>query len=111
MLHPACNDIRSHPNSFHCRCRHCQQLNYDVDSNTKSLNYIKIQFKALILFELEQTSIKTSNYSHFELDPVKFTSNWWNFELTMFKLTVYFKHEMIGIWPKKSMKLRIKWNL
>ena len=32
------------------------QLNYNVDSNTKSLNYSKIQFKALIYFELEQSS-------------------------------------------------------
>ena len=30
----------------------------------------------------------------------KFTSNWWNFELTVFKLTVHFKHEMIGIWQR-----------
>ena len=28
---------------------------YNVDSSTKSSNYIKIQFKALIYFELEQT--------------------------------------------------------
>ena len=32
--------------------------------------------------------------------PVKFTSNWWNFELTMFELTIHFKHEMIGIWQR-----------
>ena len=32
--------------------------------------------------------------------PVKFTLNWWNFELTVFKLTVQFKHEMIGIWQR-----------
>ena len=32
--------------------------------------------------------------------PVKFTLNWWNFELTMFELTVHFKHEMIGFLPK-----------
>ena len=30
--------------------------NYNVDSNTKSLNYMKIQFKALNYFELQQTS-------------------------------------------------------
>ena len=24
MLHAACNKIRSHPNSFHCICRHCR---------------------------------------------------------------------------------------
>ena len=29
---------------------------YNVDSNMKSLNYIKIRFKGLIYFELEQTS-------------------------------------------------------
>ena len=23
-IHAACNEIRSHPNSFHCICRHCQ---------------------------------------------------------------------------------------
>ena len=32
--------------------------------------------------------------------PVKFTSNWWHFKLTMFELTVDFKHEMIGIWQR-----------
>ena len=30
-------------------------LIYNVDSNMKSSNYMKIQFKALIYFELEQT--------------------------------------------------------
>ena len=40
------------------------QLNYNVDSNTKSLNYMKIWLKSLVYFELQQTS----NYSDFELD-------------------------------------------
>ena len=31
-------------------------MNYNVDSNTKSLNYSKIRFKPLIYFELHQTS-------------------------------------------------------
>ena len=33
-IHAACNKIRSHPNSFHCICQHCQyiHLNYNVDS-------------------------------------------------------------------------------
>ena len=31
---------------------------------------------------------------------VKFPLNWWNFELTVFELTVHFKHEMIGIWQR-----------
>ena len=31
-------------------------LIYNVDSNMKSLNYMKNQFKALIYFELEETS-------------------------------------------------------
>ena len=31
-------------------------MNYNVDSNTKSLNYSKIQFKPLIYFELQQSS-------------------------------------------------------
>ena len=30
-------------------------MNYNVDSNTKSSNYSKIQFKALIYFELQQS--------------------------------------------------------
>ena len=30
--------------------------NYNVDSNTKSSNYSKIQFKALIYLELQQSS-------------------------------------------------------
>ena len=29
---------------------------YNVDSNTKSSNYMKIRFKALIYFELQETS-------------------------------------------------------
>ena len=29
--------------------------NYNVDSNTKTLNYMKIRFKALIYFELQET--------------------------------------------------------
>ena len=69
---------------------------YNVDSDTKSSNYIKIQFKGLIYFELEKLRIKvTSN-----LTPVKFTSNWWNFELTVFELTVHIKHEIIGMWQR-----------
>ena len=31
-------------------------LNYNVDSNTKTLNYMKIWFKATIYFELQETS-------------------------------------------------------
>ena len=31
-------------------------MNYNVDSNTKSLNDSKIQFKPLIYFELQQSS-------------------------------------------------------
>ena len=31
------------------------QSNYNVDSNTKSSNYSKVLFKALIYFELQQT--------------------------------------------------------
>ena len=30
--------------------------NYNVDPNTKTSNYSKVWFKALIYFELEQTS-------------------------------------------------------
>ena len=30
-------------------------MNYNVDSNMKSSNYMKIQFKALIYFELQHT--------------------------------------------------------
>ena len=32
--------------------------------------------------------------------PVKFTSNKCYFELTVFELTINFKHEMIGIWQR-----------
>ena len=31
-------------------------MNYNVDSNKKSLNYSKIQFKALIYLELQESS-------------------------------------------------------
>ena len=33
-------------------------MNYNVDSNTKSLNYSKIQFKPLIYFELQEFELK-----------------------------------------------------
>ena len=32
--------------------------NYNVDSNTKSLNYSKIRFKPLIYFELQEFELK-----------------------------------------------------
>ena len=38
-----------------CMSMQSTQLNYNVDSNTKSLNYSKIPFKALIYFELQQS--------------------------------------------------------
>ena len=31
-------------------------MNYNVDSNTKSSNYSKIQFKPFIYFELQESS-------------------------------------------------------
>ena len=39
-----------------CLCQQCGQLNYNVDFNTKCSNYMKIQFKALNYFELQDTS-------------------------------------------------------
>ena len=48
--------------------------------------------------EIEHTSA-TSNST-----TVTFTLNWWNFELTVFELTMHFKHEMIGIWQKNQKK-------
>ena len=38
------------------RCRRCMCMNYNVDPNTKTSNYSKIRFKALIYFELQQSS-------------------------------------------------------
>ena len=42
--------------------------------------------------------------------PVKFTLDWWNFKLTVFELTMHFKHENDRNLAKISQKLRIKWN-
>ena len=39
-----------------CMSMQLTQMNYNVDSNMKSLNYSKIGFKALIYFELQQSS-------------------------------------------------------
>ena len=39
-----------------CMSMQLMQSNYNVDSNTKSSNYKKIQLKGLIYFELKQTS-------------------------------------------------------
>ena len=55
---------------------------------------MKIELKALNYNKLWNNTL---NYSYFNYTTVKFTSNWWNFELTMFKLTMHFKREMIGI--------------
>ena len=71
------------------------QSNYNVDSNTKSSNYFKVRFKALIYFELEKTSNKS-----FELKPLQISPSEIYFKLTVFKLTTHFKHEMIGIWQR-----------
>ena len=38
-----------------CMLMQLTQSNYNVDSSTKSLNYDKIQFKALIYFELQES--------------------------------------------------------
>ena len=38
-----------------CMLMQLTQSNYNVDSNTKSSNYSKIWFKALIYFELQQS--------------------------------------------------------
>ena len=70
MLHAACslqnnvkdvNDIKTSHDRFitdfiefiSFLSKKC--MNYNVDSNTKSLNYMKIRFKALIYFELQHT--------------------------------------------------------
>ena len=74
-------------------------MNYNVDSNTKSLNYSKIRIKPLIYFELQEFELKLWIKATSHQIPIKCPSNWWNFELTVFKLTVHFKHEMIGISP------------
>ena len=53
---------------------------YIVDSNSKYLNYMKIQLKSLNYNKLQNNGL---NNSYFELNPVKFPLNWWNFKLTM----------------------------
>ena len=45
-----------------CMSMQFTQSNYNLDSNTKSLNYIKVRFKALIYFGLEK---------NFELKPLR----------------------------------------
>ena len=38
-----------------CMLMQLTQSNYNVDSNTKTSNYSKIRFKALIYFELQKS--------------------------------------------------------
>ena len=40
---------------IYCMSMQLSQSNYNVDSNTKSSNYIKIRFKALIYFQLQKS--------------------------------------------------------
>ena len=59
MLYMSKQPIHSLHNILTCNGMHVgqsTQSNYNVDSNTKSSNYSKVQFKTLIYFELEQTS-------------------------------------------------------
>ena len=42
---------------------------YNVDSNMKSSNYIKIRFKGLIYFKLEQTSNKNFELKSLQIRP------------------------------------------
>ena len=57
MLHAMLQGHTSHPDVKWYICQHYQhmQSNYNVDYNTKSSNYMKIQLKALDYFELQQT--------------------------------------------------------
>ena len=43
--------------------------------------------------------------------PVKFPLNWSNFELTLFELTMYFKHEMKGFLPKLQRNFELSGTL
>ena len=77
-------------------------MNYNVDSNTKSLNYSKIWFESLIYFELQKSLNEI-----FELKPLQIIYqlnalwNKWNLELTVFELAVP------GLYAKK----KISWHL
>ena len=56
MLSMLTLSIHSHTIYSHvmvCMLMQLTQLNYNIDSNMKSLNYNKIQFEALIYFELQ----------------------------------------------------------
>ena len=88
------------------RIHTCNGMHVDADDT------IKLQCRFLYkVFELHENSITRLDLlwirTNFELKlwitvtfnetTVKFLLNWWNFELTMFELTVHFKHE---IWQR-----------
>ena len=66
-------------------------------SKSKFLNKDILQFNLHISTKFELKCPKTSIYSHFKLAKAKIDFESWNFELTMFKLTVYFNIEELGI--------------
>ena len=49
-------------------CIYVMTSNYNLDSNTKSSNYINIQFKASITLNYNKIQNITLNYKYFELD-------------------------------------------
>ena len=61
MLYMSKQSIHSLHNILTCNGMHSMQSpqsNYNVDCSTKSSNYSKIRFKALIYFELQEFELK-----------------------------------------------------
>ena len=78
-----------------------------INSNSRSSNKEALQFKLQITPNFNLSSLKNSIYSHFELRKVQLSSNQWNFDLTVFKLTVYFNIGKIGKWQRFSKKFEL----
>ena len=67
-----------------------------INCNSKSLNKEFLQFNPLINNVLQIKLPRNSIYKHFELNSTRKVWIKWNFELTVFDLTIQFNIEKIG---------------
>ena len=82
----------------------------NMNSNSKFSNKETLQLNPSNYTKLKIKWYKTSIYNYFELSLCWKVWITWNFELTMFKLTVQFNIEKIGKWAEIWTKLWIKGN-
>ena len=78
--------------AFHCLTNKCTRGSLQF---CQVISLVQWMRRPIILRGEITSEINASNQT-----TCKFTLNWWNFELTLFELTVHFKHGLMGIWQR-----------